>query len=170
MPFAVPWTDAIGTPGFMEGFLAYHHECRESWQPDRWRLNFGTWAEGELAGTQGIEADDFATTRQVMTGSWLGQRFQRRGFGTEQRAAVLALAFDGLGAQLAMSGAIAGNVASARVSEKLGYERAGQGYLKQRGTRVREQKFRLTREQWRLVEHPPVEIHGLEACLPLFGL
>jgi RimJ/RimL family protein N-acetyltransferase len=168
MPFAIPWTDAIGTPGFLDQFLAYHHGSRESWRPEEWRLNFGTWVEGEVVGTQGIEGKDFATTREVRTGSWLGQRFQGHGYGTEQRAAVLALAFDSLGAHAANSGAVEGNVASARVSQKLGYVKAGEVRRQVRGAPVREDKFRLEREHWHVPF--PVEIEGLEPCLPLFGL
>jgi hypothetical protein len=35
---------------------------------------------------------------------------------------------------------------------------------------VREQRFELTRERWETRPRPPVEISGLERCLPLFGL
>lgn len=48
------------------------------------------------------------------------------GPGTEMRAAILELAFSGLGAIADGSVAITGNVASARVSEKLGYTYAGE--------------------------------------------
>jgi RimJ/RimL family protein N-acetyltransferase len=143
---------------------------RESWRPEQWRLNLAVWADGELIGTQGLEADDFAATRTVQTGSWLGQRFQGAGYGTEMRAAVLALAFERLGARVANSGAVEGNIASARVSEKLGYEPAGEGFLSPRGEPVREQRFQLTRERWESLDRPPVQVEGLEACLPLFGL
>ncbi len=170
MPFQVAWTDGIGTPSFLDDFAAYHRGARESWRPEQWRLNLAVWAEGELIGTQGLEADDFAATRTAQTGSWLGQSFQGRGYGTEMRAAMLALAFEGLGARVAISGALEGNVASARVSEKLGYEHAGEGVVSPRGEPVREQRFRLTRERWASRERPPVEIVGLDPCLALFGL
>ncbi len=54
------------------------------------------------------------------TGSWLGRRYQGRGIGTQMRAAVLHLAFGGLGAQQAVSAAFEDNPASLRVSRKLG--------------------------------------------------
>ena len=60
-----------------------------------------------------------------MTGSWLGASFQGHGYGTEQRAAVLELAFRGLGANAAISGALEHNIASQRVSTKLGYRQTG---------------------------------------------
>jgi RimJ/RimL family protein N-acetyltransferase len=170
MPFFVAWTDAIGSPGYVDGFAAYHRAARASWRPDEWRLNFGVWTDEGLIGTQGVEANEFAATRVAQTGSWLGQRFQGRGYGTEMRAAVLELAFAGLGAELSMSGALEGNVASTRVSEKLGYEPAGEATASPRGEPVREQRFRLTREVWESRARIDVEIVGLELCLPLFGL
>lgn len=57
--------------------------------------------------------------RQVSTASWLGLHHQRQGIGTEMRAAVLHLAFAGLGAVDALSGAFEDNPSSFSVSEKL---------------------------------------------------
>jgi hypothetical protein len=84
------------------------------------------------------------------------------------RAAVLGLLFDGLGGEAATSGAIEGNVASARVSEKLGYANAGERVVSPRGTPVREELFRLESSGWR--PSFPIGITGLAPCLPLFGL
>jgi RimJ/RimL family protein N-acetyltransferase len=164
MPFAVAWTDE---PYSEEWIVAFHEQQREAWQPDSWDLELGVWANGELAGVQGLFAKDFVETRAVGTGSWLGQRFQRRGIGTEMRAAVLELAFRGLDAKVARSGAVEGNVASLRVSEKLGYRVAGTGTVSPRGVEVEHTDVELRREDWR----PPfaVEIEGLAGCLPLFG-
>jgi hypothetical protein len=38
MPFFVPWTDEIGRPGFVEGFVEFHRERRAAWEPDAWEL------------------------------------------------------------------------------------------------------------------------------------
>ncbi len=84
------------------------------------------------------------------------------------RTAVLELAFRGLGAKLARSGAIEGNVASFRVSEKLGYHVVGAGKVAPRGVEVGHTDVELRREEWR--PPFPVEIEGLGTCLPLFGL
>lgn len=170
MPFLVPWTDGIGQPGFVDGFVAFHRQAREGWHAGHWHLLLGVWAGADLMGTQGLEASDFATTRTAETGSWLGQRYQRRGFGTEMRAAVLELLFRGLGGRVATSSALEGNVTSERVSEKLGYVATGDGVAAPRGTPVRERHFRLEREVWEARARPPVELVGLEPCLPLFGL
>ncbi len=168
MPFRIPWTDGIGQPGFVDGFVAFHRQQRDEWQPERWHLLLGVWAGAEPLGSQGLNGDEFASRRTAETGSWLGQRHQGRGYGTEMRAAMLALFFDGLHGEAATSGALDGNVASARVSTKLGYVTAGEGTVAPRGVPVRQQLYRLERAQWR--SPFPVEIVGLEPCLPLFGL
>jgi RimJ/RimL family protein N-acetyltransferase len=168
MPFYVAWTDAIGEPGFLDGFVAFHRQQRDDWRPESWHLLLGVWAEGELAGSQGLVAKEFASRRTVETGSWLGRRFQRRGYGTEMRAAALSLLFAGIGGEVGTSGALEGNAASMRVSEKLGYAAGGEGVASPRGVPVRERRFRLERADWRAPF--PVEIVGLEPCLPLFGL
>lgn len=165
MPFEVPWTDFERDEQWV---VAYHEQLREAWRPDAWDLELGVWAEGRLAGVQGMAAREFAAERQVATGSWLGEQFQRRGYGTEMRAAVLALAFDGLGATVARSGALDRNVASMKVSWKLGYRAVGGGWKSPRGEPVWHTDFELRREDRRPLF--AVEIEGLEAALPLFGL
>jgi RimJ/RimL family protein N-acetyltransferase len=165
MPFAVAWTDE---PYSDDWVVAFHEQQRDAWRPDAWDLELGVWANGELAGVQALYGKDFAASRTVGTGSWLGSRFQRRGVGTEMRAAVLELAFRGLGAEVARSGAIEGNAASMRVSEKLGYRIVGSGIVSPRGVPVEHTDVELRREAWRA----PVEvmIEGLGTCLGLFGL
>ena len=165
MPFAVAWTDE---PYSEEWVVAFHEQQRKSWQPDAWDLELGVWADAELAGVQALYAKDFSASRAVGTGSWLGRRLQGRGIGTEMRTAVLELAFRGLGAEIARSGAIEGNTASLRVSKKLGYRVVGTGTVSPRGVEVGHTDVELRREDWR----PPfaVEIEGLGTCLPLFGV
>jgi len=165
MPFAVAWTDE---PYSEEWVVAFHEQQRRMWRPDAWDLELGVWANRELAGVQALFAKDFTASRTVGTGSWLGRRFQRRGIGTEMRAAVLELAFRGLEANVARSGAVDGNVASWRVSEKLGYRVVGSGTVSPRGVEVAHTDVELRREDWR----PPyaVEIEGLEPSLALFGV
>jgi len=170
MPFAVPWTDAAGTPGFRDDVVGFHLGLRDAWQPDDWALGCGVFAGGAPIGVQEVNAIRFAERRTVGTGSWLGAAFQGRGYGTEMRAAVLHLAFAGLGAEVAESGAFVTNPRSARVSEKLGYEASGEGTVAPRGTPVRERRYRLTAAAWRAGDRIVAELDGLEPCLPLFGL
>jgi RimJ/RimL family protein N-acetyltransferase len=164
MPFFIPWTDTLNEADF----VAYHRDFRETWSHERWRCNFVTFLEGRAIGTQGIEAENFAEDRTVETGSWLGEEFQRRGYGFEQRAAVLELAFRGLEAQAATSGALVHNVASQRISEKLGYRVTGTREIAPRGEPVLHYDYRIERDEWRCPI--PVEIEGLEPALPLFGI
>lgn len=166
MPFGVAWTDAIGEPGFVQGFVEFHERALRAWSPERWTLNLLVWAEGRLAGTQALDGEHFSAQRTVTSGSWLGQEHQGRGIGAEMRMAVLELAFTGLEAVAAETGAIVGNHASRRVSEKVGYRPAGESVLHPRGEPVAEWRFRLERENWSGAD---VRIEGLEPCLPLFG-
>jgi hypothetical protein len=82
---------------------------------------------------------------------------------------VLALAFDGLGAELAESGYFTGNSASARVSSKLGYTANGEEVWSVSGKRVIEKRLTVDRAMWRR-DVVPVTIEGLEPCLKLFGV
>ena len=119
MPFAYPWTRKE-SPGFERDFYQFYLKARADWRPDRWSLILGVFAGLDAIGVQELAATEFASLRSVNTGSWLGQAYQRRGFGTEMRGAVLALAFDGLGAETAETEAFLDNPASAGVSRALG--------------------------------------------------
>lgn len=169
MPFATPWS-VMPSPAFERNYLTYHWGNRTSWAPDAWELGLGVWLDGRPIGMQGIHARGFATHRKVDTGSWIGQAFQRRGYGTEMRNAVLSLAFDGLGAVLAETEAFLDNAASNAVSRSLGYEENGFGSLAPLGVPTQTRRFRMTREGWRSRPRPPVELDGLAACRTLFGL
>ena len=163
MPFYVPWTDRLD----LEAFVGFHHAAWTNWRPERWSLNLIAFLDGKPIGSQGIDAQDFATRREVETGSWLGAPYQGRGLGTEQRAAVLELAFSGLEAGAAVSGSFAHNVKSQRVSEKLGYRKTGTRTMESRGEPVEHYDYRLERGHWR--SPVPVEIVGLEPALQFFG-
>ena len=104
------------------------------------------------------------------TGSWLGRAFHGQGYGTEMRAAVLDLAFDGLGAEYATSEAFEDNVASYGVSRKLGYVDDGVERHVVRGKPVVGRRLRLDRAGWAAARRVPVTVAGLEPCLPMFGL
>jgi RimJ/RimL family protein N-acetyltransferase len=168
MPFAVAWTDRIGEPDFLEGFVEFHEAHVRAWSPDAWELGLLVWDKGKLVGTQGVFSKRFAERRHVGTGSWLGQEHQGRGIGTEMRAAVLELGFRGLGATEAESGWLEGNHASRRVSEKLGYVEVAVHSKSPRGEPIPEHEVRIARKAW--VCPVAIEIEGLEPCLPLFGV
>jgi RimJ/RimL family protein N-acetyltransferase len=163
-PFGVAWTDDLD----LERFVAFHESALETWSPASWDLNLVTFLDGRVIGTQALHGRSFGVTREVGSGSWLGAPYQGQGLGTEQRAAVLELAFSGLGARAAHSGALLHNLASQRVSEKLGYRFGYEDTVSPRGDPVPHRNYRLARKDWR----PPVaiEIEGLEQCLRLFGV
>ncbi len=170
MPFRVAWTDGAGKPGFVESFVDFQTGLLRDWSPESWMLELSVWSDGEPMGFQSVRADGFPVSRRVETGSWLGARFQRKGYGTEMRTAVLDLAFNGLGALVAGTGYAEDNLQSKGVSAKLGYEPDGEGWESPRGAPIRHLKHALTAARWAETPHPPTEIEGLEPCLPLFGL
>ena len=166
--FLVPW-HKLPSPAFERQFLLHWWGNRGRWSPEAWSLGLVARKDGCPIGIQEVMARDFAIKRVVISGSWLGREFQGQGLGTEARAAILALAFDGLGADAAESGYFEGNAASARVSEKLGYRIWGNEVLAIEGKRELEINVRCTRETWRR-DLVPVTIEGLEPCLKLFGV
>lgn len=168
MPFAYPWTDQL--PGdLVRGTLQHHWEARSRLHPADWRINFLVWRQGMVIGSQGLSGTEFAITREVSTGSWLGMAYQGQGYGTEMRAAVLLLAFDHLGAATACSGAFADNPASLRVSEKLGYHQEGTNIQVRRGRRATEIRLVLSAEHFVRPEWS-LEVEGLDGCRALLGI
>nr|WP_222132397.1 GNAT family protein [Pseudonocardia sp. C8] len=171
MPFAMPWTDA--DPRYLgRGMAQYLWGRRAACSPEDWSIHFIVRVDGEVAGLQELAATRFDVLREVRTGSYLGRRFQRRGYGTEMRAAVLAFAFDRLGATTARSAYLEGNESSARVSRRLGYRPDGTALTVARGPRVVEHRLLLTagafvRPGWELrVEGYTAELAGFLAADP----
>ncbi|MBE1537512.1 GNAT family N-acetyltransferase [Actinomadura algeriensis] len=169
MPFLVPWTDAPPAER-ARSTIRFHWRQLAEWTPEDWSMQFAVFLDGRVVGTQSVGAREFAVVREVGTGSWLGRRFQGRGIGTEMRAAVLAFAFDGLGAETAVSAAFADNPASTAVSRRLGYECNGLNRVRVRDERRLDQRFVLDRAGWERNRKVEVETHGLGPCLPFFGL
>ncbi len=169
MPFATPWTDAPPAER-ARAHIQFHWRQLAEWTPENWTLQLAVFLDGRTVGVQSVGARDFAVVREVGTGSWLGRRFQGRGVGTEMRAAVLALAFEGLGAETAVSAAFADNAASVAVSRKLGYEPNGTERLRVRDERRIDRRFVLDRAGWERHRAVDVEIRGLASCLPFFGV
>lgn len=167
-PFLVPWTD--GSPQqAARGTLQFHWRMLGEWAPDSWSLNLVTVFDGQVIGTQALDARQFGTLREAGTGSWLGRAHHGKGFGTEMRAAVLDLAFAGLGAQWAVSEAFAANAASYGVSRRLGYADDGVARHVVRGEAVVGRRLRLDRAGWAAARTVDVRIEGLAPCLPMFG-
>jgi len=169
MPFGIAWTDE---PTARRNVASYQWwmGSRGRWSVDEWFVTLGVWERGRAIGFQDLRAERFPVLRTVSTGSWLGQAFQGRGVGKLMRQAILTLAFDHLGADVAETEAFLDNPASNRVSLAVGYEPNGFGRLAPRGVPRETQKFRLTRDGWRSRPRPPVTVEGLDEARHLFGL
>jgi RimJ/RimL family protein N-acetyltransferase len=168
-PFVVPWTD--GSPAERaRGTLQWHWGQWSAWSPAKWSIGLVTVLDGRVIGTQEMDARNFGVLREVGTGSWLGREFHGRGYGTEMRAAVLDLAFTGLGAEQATSEAFDDNAASYAVSRKLGYADDGIARHVVRGRPATGRRLRLDRAGWEAARTVEVRIEGLEPCLPMFGV
>jgi RimJ/RimL family protein N-acetyltransferase len=166
MPFSEPWTRAA-SPDLEHNALRFWWSRRASLVPDDWTLPFAVFERGTVVGIQDVFAKRFATTRTVSTGSWLVQRAQGHGIGKEMRAAVLHLAFAGLGAVEAYTDAFADNPASLGVTRALGYEANGTHLYTREGVSVRVLEFVLTRSNWEARRRDDIEVAGLEECVPL---
>jgi RimJ/RimL family protein N-acetyltransferase len=168
MPFGIPWSRApVGE--IERNLIQYHWLQRARWTPESWSWNPVVVIDGEVVGTQGVSAEQFAIRRTVSTGSWIGRRFQGHGIGTEMRSAVLHLCFDRLGAQRAETSADEGNPASLTVTRKLGYHPNGEALGVIEGRLRRELCFVLPRDEWAKRRRDDIRIEGFDDCLELFG-
>ncbi len=163
-------------PGFAQALQRSMGELQQywrnlgAWTADAWKIPFVVEIEQRPLGIQTLEGEDFARRRVVDTASWLLADARSRGIGREMRAAVLHLAFEGLGARAAVTSAWHDNVASLGVSRSLGYVDNGYEVQVHAGRADRMQRMILTGDRWRDVDQPAVTIRGLEPCLPLFEL
>jgi len=169
MPFGNGWTDRADED-WESGFARYFWSQRGRWSVDSWALPFAVLLDGSPVGVQQLTAESFSVLRTVGTGSWLSEREQGRGLGTEMRSAVLHFGFDVLGAELAITGAFATNEGSIRVSQKIGYLANGIRRDRVRDTAVDAHLFRLPRDLWYRTTRVPVDVEGFAGCERLFGL
>jgi RimJ/RimL family protein N-acetyltransferase len=169
MPFSVPWTRV---PREQVPFNTLSYLWRElaGFTRDDWHLPLAVVVDGTAIGVQALLAKDFPITRQVESGSWLGLRYQGRGYGTEMRAAALYFAFATLGAEVATSASFVDNPASIAVSRRHGYRDNGVDRMAREGAMAEQLRFRLTRDDWERHRAVDVRVEGFERCRPLFGL
>jgi RimJ/RimL family protein N-acetyltransferase len=169
MPFTEPWTR--NPPGELEvKALQFWWGQRARLTPEDWNITFAVIEGSQVVGCQGLFSKDFAVRRSVESGSWLGLEHQGQGIGTEMRAAVLHLAFEGLRAEIAETGAFADNPESQGVTRKLGYEPNGTFTRAREGKAAEMRMFRMTRSQWATQRRVDLTIEGLAPCLPALGL
>jgi RimJ/RimL family protein N-acetyltransferase len=167
--FRLDWT-ALPSPERERSSLQFFWRCRAELSPDHWNLPLAVVVDGEPAGSQALHADDFTRTRSLDSGSWLAQKFQGHGLGKEMRSAMLHLAFDGLGAVEALSGAFESNTRSLRVSRAVGYDENGEQIMMRGDTAARVVNFRMDAAAFAPVRRNDVVIENLAPCLSLLGL
>lgn len=169
MPFTTPWT-RVASPRRERDGLRFWWRLRADLGVEDWTLPFMVLDGGEPVGVQDLKGTKFPVTRSVLTGSWLVQRHQGRGVGKEMRAAVLHLAFAGLGAAEAHTTAYEDNPASMGVTRALGYQPNGSQVVVREGKAARHLRFVLTRADWEARRRSDIAIENLEPSLELLGL
>ncbi len=169
MPFTIEWTD-VPPPLQQRLSMQHHWSVRANWKPTHWTCNLAVVVDDRIVGTQAIIGEDFSQLRSVHSGSFLFRSEQGKGIGTEMRAAILHLAFAGLGAAEARTAAWGDNEQSLGVTRKLGYEPIGRRWKLSRGLRREMVEYRLERDAWEAHRRDDIAIIGLEPCLDLFGL
>lgn len=151
--------------------MRFYWRLYADFTPAAWHLVLAVRENGRLVGVQDLTTKDFAKTRTVTTGSWLGRAHQGRGIGTLMRQTVCAFGFDELGATQMTSAYLVGNERSAAVSRKLGYRPNGLFRLADpdgEGFRL-EQRVALSPDDFVRPPHP-VEATGVEGFRRLIGL
>ena len=133
-------------------------------RPDAWRLYFVVYVDGEPVGQQDLSGSDFETFGVVESTSWVASDVRQRGIGAEMRAAILHLAFHGLGASEAQSEAAVDNAGSNAVSQRLGYEPNGLSWATHRGKPVQGQRWLLDRKSWARRRRDDITLHGVAEC------
>lgn len=159
MPFAFPWTR--GTPEQVaRSVLVYQWRTRAAITPEHWTLELAVLHRGEPVGIQAIEAEQFPVTRTISTGSWLGQAHHGQGLGTRMRALMLHLAFTGLRAEVATTGAWVDNGPSNAVSTRLGYRPNGTSRQAREGQTAEHRHYRMDREDFDMLAPAHAELLG----------
>lgn len=171
MPFLMAWTDKPRAIRERES-VQWWWQQRAGWKPDEWSLGLAVFLDGRAVGIQDVDGKQYAALRRVSTGSWLTRDVQGQGLGKEMRAAVLTLAFDGLGAIDAASEAFTDNAASLGVSRRLGYRDNGVSRALVRDQVRISQGLLITRDDWQAQRSslPTATVDGLEPCREMFGI
>jgi RimJ/RimL family protein N-acetyltransferase len=167
MPFTMPWTDRPSPERERESAQWWWRQ-RADWTAENWNFTGAVYVGGQVVGVQDINAEHFATLRSVHTGSWLGLAHQGVGLGKEMRQAILHLAFAGLGAREAHSGAFFDNAPSLATSRAVGYQPNGETLAPRRDGVARILNVRIDRAMWEERRRDDIEIVGLEGCLDMF--
>jgi RimJ/RimL family protein N-acetyltransferase len=169
MPFSIPWT-RHEPPYLQQQGMQHFWGMRAGLTPAEWTIQLAVYEGDRLLGMQGIGGTSYLVTRTVETGSWLGRSEQGKGIGKEMRAAVLHLAFAGLGAERAITSAFADNARSLGVTRSLGYTENGWFIDNREGKPAKHLRFVMERADWEQRRRDDIEIVNLVPCLRLLGL
>jgi RimJ/RimL family protein N-acetyltransferase len=142
---------------------------RGTWSPGAWCLDLAVELDGQVVGVQAVEAEQFPQLKTVDSFSWLSADVRGRGLANLMRTGVLALGFEHLGAEVAVSSARTDNAPSLAVSYRMGYVDNGLSRTVTPTGPFELQHVRLTREAWQAAGRT-AEVSGVEACLPWFGI
>lgn len=145
--FQMEWL-YLPTTELQRKLTQFYWKRRAEFSADNWALCFVAYRGDQLIGVQDLFALDFVKKRVATTGSWVGLEFQGKGYGTSMRQAVLELAFNHLGASEVRTDYIDGNLASRRVSEKLGYESNGYEVVIRGGKPIKKHLMVLAKENY----------------------
>lgn len=167
MPFTIPWTDQPLSERERSSAQWWWRQ-RAEWSAEKWSFTGAVFVDGRVVGVQDMNAEHFAAVRSVHTGSWLGLAHQGQGLGKDMRQAVLHLAFAGLGATEAHSGAFFDNAASLATSRSVGYQENGESQAPRRNGVARIVNLRIDRATWEERRRDDIEIVGLDSCLDMF--
>lgn len=165
--FLTPWPEL---PPKQRGLFVIqnHWGSKADWESTGWVLNLGVFAGEQPIGMVSLRGKEFSILREVTTGSWLGLNFQRQGYGTEARTALLHLAFEHLGAFAARTEVFQENAPSQGVSRKLGYQPDGISRDVLDGRVIVSDRLRLTREDWQRGSYSSVDVAGFDQCRHFF--
>lgn len=171
MPFEHPWSRGSAEE-VARRVLTYQWDVRSRVSPNSFAIEFAVLHDGVPVGVQGVTARDWDVLRVVQTGSWLGRAHQGHGIGARMRILALHLAFEGLGAVQADSGAFVDNDASNAVSRSVGYAHDGAFPVAREGTAVMHNRYVMSRERWEALRDAhaarlgaPVEVDGVAGFL-----
>ncbi|KUM29828.1 hypothetical protein AQ436_09280 [Arthrobacter sp. EpRS66] len=168
-PFLTPWTDLPANKRAL--YVMQQRWGRKStWKIESWALEFGVFLGSQPVGIATLKAHNFPVLREVKTESWLGLEFHRQGIGTEVRKAILALAFEELGADSALTEVFQDNAGSQGVSRLLGYVHDGISRDVLDGHVVISDRLRLDSSNWILEAETAPVISGLNQARPWFGI
>lgn len=124
------------------------HGERASFRFDCWSMTFAVVVDGRVVGMQRVHANNFDVLGVVNTSSRLARDIHGGGVGSGMRAMTLEFVFGHLGAKAAYSSYVDGNVASRRVSKKLGYRHVGIELVPYLDSRVINHIVCLSRGDW----------------------